>query len=100
MGVRIFFRVVNKDIWGETSEANQHVIRGCASLAQYAGTWRAVEYTQFTLNGLKAGGMTVGPAGEQLTADLKKIGETMTSEWAEKAGPEGVAIVEAFRASQ
>jgi len=54
--------MVNKDIWEGTDKAHQSVIKGCAELAEYAGTWRAVEYTQFTLNGLKAGGMTVGPA--------------------------------------
>jgi TRAP-type C4-dicarboxylate transport system substrate-binding protein len=90
--------MVNKDIWKATSKANQNVIRACAELAEYAGNWRAVEYTQFTLNGLKAGGMTVGPAGPQLVADLKKIGETMTAEWMEKAGAEGKAIVDDFKA--
>ncbi len=92
--------MVNKDVWGGVSDANKNVIQGCAELAEYAGTWRAVEYTQFTLNGLRAGGMTVGPAGDQLTADLKKIGETMTAEWLESAGAEGKAIVDAFKAMQ
>ena len=92
--------IVNKDTWEDTSEANRNIIQGCASLAEYAGNWRAVEYTQFTLNGLRAGGMTVGPASEKLTADLKEIGQTMTEEWAESAGEEGMAIVEAYKAAQ
>jgi TRAP-type C4-dicarboxylate transport system substrate-binding protein len=92
--------MVNKDVWGDTSAANQNIIKGCAGLAEYAGTWRAVEYTQFTLNGLKAGGMTVGPAGDQLKADLKKIGETMTAEWLEKTGAQGKTVVDAFKAMQ
>ncbi len=92
--------MVNKDVWSATSKANQHVIRACAELAEYAGNWRAVEYTQFTLNGLRAGGMTVGPAGPQLVSDLKKIGETMTAEWMEKSGAEGKAIVDEFKAMQ
>ncbi len=90
--------MANKDAWNDTTEANQNVIRACAGLAEYAGNWRAVEYTQFTLRGLRDGGMTVGPASEQLTADLRAIGETMTAEWLEKAGPEGQAIVEAYKA--
>ena len=90
--------LVNKDNWNGTNKANQNVIRGCAELAEYAGTYRAIEYTQFTLNGLKAGGMTVGPAGDQLVSDLKKIGVTMTSEWLAKSGAEGKAIVDAFKA--
>jgi len=92
--------MVNKDTWGGTSQANQNIIQGCAALAEYAGNYRSIEYTQFTLNGLKAGGMTVGPAGDKLVSDLKDIGVTMTSEWLEKTGAEGKAIVDAFQAMQ
>jgi TRAP-type C4-dicarboxylate transport system substrate-binding protein len=90
--------MVNKDVWGGVSDANKNVIKGCAELAEYAGTWRAVEYTQFTLNGLKAGGMTVGPAGDSLVGELKVIGETMTAEWLEAAGADGKAITDAYKA--
>ncbi len=90
--------MVNKDTWSGTSDANKNVIQGCAALAEYAGNYRSIEYTQFTLNGLKAGGMTVGPAGDKLVSDLKDIGVTMTSEWLEKTGAEGQAIVDAFQA--
>jgi len=70
--------MVNKGVWADVSEANQGIIRGCAGLAEYAGNYRSKEYTGFTLNGLRAGGMTVGPASEGLVAELKEIGETMT----------------------
>jgi TRAP-type C4-dicarboxylate transport system substrate-binding protein len=89
--------MVNKDVWGKTSPANQNVIQACAELAEYAGTWRAKEYTGFTLTGLRNGGMTVGPAGEGLTAELKEIGKTMSDEWLESAGEDGKAIVDAFK---
>ena len=90
--------MVNKDVWGETSEANQNVVKACAELAEYAGTWRAKEYTGFTLSGLREGGMTVGPASEGLTAELKEIGTTMSDEWLESAGEDGKAIVDAYKA--
>ncbi|NKB53994.1 MAG: C4-dicarboxylate ABC transporter substrate-binding protein [Gammaproteobacteria bacterium] len=90
--------MVNKGVWNKTSKANQGVIQGCATLAEYTGFWRSKEYTGFTLNGLRAGGMTVGLAGDKLVAELKEIGKTMTAEWLEKAGAEGKAIVDAFRA--
>ena len=92
--------MVNSEVWSGTSEANQNVIRGCAELAEYAGNWRAKEYTGFTLQGLRDGGMTVGPASDQMVSELKAIGETMTAEWLEAAGDEGKAIVDAFRAMQ
>ncbi len=90
--------MANKDAWNGLDDAKRNVIKGCASIAEYTGNWRAVEYTKFTLKGLADNGMKVGPAGEQLTNDLKKIGETMTAEWLEKAGDEGKAIVDAFKA--
>ncbi len=91
--------LVNNDAWAGVSEENKGIIRGCAALAEYAGNWRSKEYTGFTLNGLRAGGMTVQRAGDQLTSDLKEIGETMTAEWLEAAGSEGKAIIDAFKAS-
>ena len=92
--------MVNKDSWGGVSDGNKNVIRACAELAEYAGTWRAVEYTQFTLNGLKAGGMTVGPANDGLVGELRGVGETMTNEWLKAAGADGQAIVDAFNGMQ
>ncbi|GGH31455.1 TRAP-type C4-dicarboxylate transport system, substrate-binding protein [Cribrihabitans marinus] len=89
--------MVNMDTWEDVSDANKNVINACAGLAEYAGTWRAKEYTGFTLAGLAAGGMTVQPAGEQLLEELRAIGETMTAEWLEATGEEGQAIIDAYR---
>jgi len=92
--------MVNSDVWAGTSDANKNVINGCAAFAEYAGTWRSKEYTGFTLQGLRDGGMTVGPAGDALVGELKEIGATMTAEWLEAAGDGGAAIVDAFKAMQ
>lgn len=90
--------MVNKGVWEGVSDGNKGVIRGCAELAEYTGNWRSKEYTGFTLQGLRDGGMTVGPAGDSLVGELKEIGVTMTNEWLENAGAEGKAIVDAFNA--
>ncbi len=92
--------MVNKDVWGKTSDANKNVINACASIAEYAGTWRAKEYTGFTLNGLRAGGMTVQRAGEKLQSELQEIGAVMSAEWLKSAGQDGQAIVDAYNASK
>jgi len=91
---------VNKDVWAGVSDKNKAAIQGCADLAAYAGYWRAVQYTDFTLKGLRDGGMTVQPAGEQLQSELNEIGKTMVDEWLAAAGDEGKAVVDAFKASQ
>ncbi len=89
---------VNKDVWSGVSDAHKAAIRGCAELAAYAGLWRAVNYTDFTLKGLAANGMKVQKASDQLQADLNKIGETMSAEWTAAAGADGKAIIDAFKA--
>jgi TRAP-type C4-dicarboxylate transport system substrate-binding protein len=88
----------NKDSWSGISDASKNVIRGCSELAEYAGNWRAVEYTQFTINGLAAGGMWTGAPGDTLKSELKEIGKTMSAEWLEAAGEQGKAIIDAFNA--
>lgn len=92
--------MVNSDVWADVSDGNKNVIQACANMAEYAGTWRAKEYTGFTLQGLRDGGMTVAPASDEMKSELQDIGATMTAEWLEAAGAEGQAIVDAFKAAQ
>ena len=90
--------MVNSDTWEGVSDANKNVINACARMAEYAGTWRAKEYTGFTMAGLAAGGMTVERASEGLMAELKEVGATMSAEWLEAAGEAGQAIIDAYNA--
>ena len=87
----------NMDAWNGLDDATKGAIEGCSEEARVRGLQMSKEYTQFTLDGLKAGGMTVGRAGDGLVAELKVIGDTMTSEWLEKAGADGKAVVDAFK---
>ena len=90
--------MVNSDTWSGVSDANKNVVQACAELAEYAGTWRAKEYTGFTMAGLAAGGMTVDRASDTLMGELKEVGATMSAEWLEAAGDAGKAIVDAYNA--
>ncbi|MEO0994486.1 MAG: TRAP transporter substrate-binding protein DctP, partial [Pseudomonadota bacterium] len=89
---------VNKDAWDALDGATQTALRSCAAAAKAAGLQRSKDYTQFTLDGLKEGGMTVGRAGDTLVGELQEVGAQMTSEWLEKAGAEGQAIIDAYSA--
>ena len=93
------YMLVNLDAWNDLDEATQNVMEGCAALAEYAGDWRSIQYTDFTMTKLAENGMTVGPASEQLTAELKEIGAIMTAEWLEKTGAAGQAIIDAYNAN-
>lgn len=89
---------VNKDAWEDLDEATQTVMRDCAAKAKADGLAASKDYTQFTLDGLKEGGMTVGKAGDGLVSELKQIGATMTEEWLATAGDKGKAIIDAYNA--
>ena len=90
---------VNHDAWSGLSDANKAVMEQCAASAKAEGLQRSKDYTQFTLDGLKEGGMTVAPASDTLVGELKAIGATLTQEWLDSAGDEGKAIVDAYKAA-
>jgi hypothetical protein len=41
--------------------------------------------------------MQILPPSAQLKADMAKVGDVLLKEWLEKAGPEGKALVDAYR---
>lgn len=92
--------MVNSEVWSGVSDDNKAAIRSCADTAAADGLAASIDYTQFTMDGLAAGGMTVGPAGDALVDELKVIGATMAAEWLEEAGEDGAAILDAYKAMQ
>ncbi|WP_158292171.1 TRAP transporter substrate-binding protein [Paracraurococcus ruber] len=48
---------------------------------------------------LRSQGMQLPPPTEQMMTELKQIGETLTAEWVQRAGPEGTQMLERYRAA-
>src|SRR5690606_18388187 len=46
---------------------------------------------------LGAKGMTIAQPSEAIKKELAAIGDTMTAEWLKTAGPEGQAVIDAYR---
>lgn len=90
----------NKAAWNALGEETQNIVKGVAMMAEAAGSAKSEQLMNWYLTQLAANGMKVQPAGEQLSAELKKIGATMTESWLEKAGAEGRSIVNDFKAMQ
>lgn len=90
---------VNMDAWEGLDDATKAVMNDCAAAAKAEGLERSKDYTQFTLDGLKEGGMNVETASDTLVGQLQEIGATMTEEWLEVAGEDGKAIVDAYKAA-
>ncbi len=93
------YMLVNMDAWNGLDPATRNVMNGCSIVAEYAGDWRSIQYSGFTLNELAKNGMSVGPAGDKLQNELKEFGAIMTREWLENTGAAGQAIIDAYKAN-
>jgi len=89
--------MVNKDAHSALPDDQKSALSSCAAEAEAKGLQASKDYTQFTYDGLREGGMTVEPASATLKGELEAIGATMTSEWLEAAGDVGKKIVDAFK---
>ena len=88
---------VNKEAFDALDKATQQALVKCAHDAEVRGWKTSEEKNKWYLEQLAKNGMTVQPPSPQLKADLKKIGDTMTAEWVKSAGPDGQAIIDAYR---
>jgi TRAP-type C4-dicarboxylate transport system substrate-binding protein len=89
--------IVNRAAFNALDKPTQDAILKAAAEAESRGWKLSEEKNGWYIEQLKKNGMTIYPPGPQLQADMKKVGDTMTSDWLGKAGAEGQAIVDAFR---
>ena len=89
--------IVNKAAFNALDKSTQQALLKAAAEAETRG-WNAskAENTR-SQNLLKQNGMNIIEPPAQLKADMKKVGETMLKEWLDKAGPDGKALVDAYR---
>ena len=89
--------IVNKKAFDALDKPTQDAVLKAAADAEVRG-WNASKKVNVeSLDKLKANGMTIHTPSAQLKADMQKVGETMLKEWLDKAGPEGQALMGAYR---
>lgn len=88
---------VDKEAWEGLDEETRAIFREEAAKAEEAGWAKSQELAEWYKEQLSAEGMTVMPPSDQLAADFREIGETMTEEWLERAGDTGAKVVEDYR---
>jgi TRAP-type transport system periplasmic protein len=89
--------IVNKAAFDALDAPTRAAVMKAAADAEVRGLAASKKANGETLDKLKGGGMQILPPSPQLKADMAKVGETMLKEWLDKAGPEGKAMVDAFR---
>lgn len=88
---------VSKRAFEALDKPTQAAVLKAAADAEARGWKESEEKTAWYLEQLRKNGMTVSRGSPQLQADLRKIGETMVQEWSRQAGPEGAAVLDAYR---
>jgi TRAP-type C4-dicarboxylate transport system substrate-binding protein len=72
-------------------------VPGPAAAAAPRGWKVSDEKTRWYYDQLSKNGMTIHKPSAQLATGLKKVGDTMLQDWLKKAGPEGQAVMDAYR---
>jgi TRAP-type C4-dicarboxylate transport system substrate-binding protein len=88
---------VNRKAFDTLDKASQEALLKAAAAAEARGWKISEEKTVFYLGELRKNGMNVTPPSPQLKADFERIGATMTEEWLKSAGPDGKAIIDAYK---
>ncbi len=89
--------IVNKAAFNALDAATQQAVLKASAEAETRGWAASKKANSETLDKLKANGMEILEPSAQLKADMKKVGDTMLKEWLDKAGPDGQAMLDAFR---
>ena len=89
--------IVNQKAFEALDKPAQDALLKASAQAETRGWKESDERTQWYYDQLRISGMAVRKPSAQLAADLKKVGDTMLQDWLSKAGPDGQAVVDAYR---
>lgn len=88
---------VSKDAFAALTDAEKKAVLDAATAAEKRGWAKSAELNDGYKKTMAEHGMNVVQPNDTMVGELAKIGDVMSAEWAEKAGPDGVAILEAYR---
>jgi TRAP-type C4-dicarboxylate transport system substrate-binding protein len=89
--------IVNKAAFDALDAPTRQAVLKAAADAEARGLIASKKANTESLDKLKAGGMNILPPPAALSADMKKVGDTLLKEWLERAGADGKALVDAYR---
>jgi TRAP-type C4-dicarboxylate transport system substrate-binding protein len=90
--------IVNKRAFDALDKPTQQALLKAGADAETRGWKVSQEKNGWYLDQLKQKGMNIVKPSEQLTADLRKVGNVMLAEWLRKAGADGRKVIDAYRA--
>lgn len=89
--------IVNRKAFDALDKATQTAVMNAAAAAETRGLAASKRVDAESKLKLKANGMQVLEPSAQLKADMKKVGDTMLTEWLEKSGADGQALLADYK---
>jgi TRAP-type C4-dicarboxylate transport system substrate-binding protein len=89
--------IVNRKAFEALDKPTQTAVMNAAAAAEARGLAASKRVDTESKAKLKANGMQVLEPSAQLKADMKKVGETMLTEWLEKSGADGQSLLASFK---
>ena len=89
--------LVSQKAFDALDKPTQDALLKAAAEAETRGWKVSEEKNDWYKVQLKDKGMSIITPSAQLMGDMRKVGEVMVGDWLKKAGPEGQAIVDAFK---
>ena len=92
--------IVNAKAFEALDKPTQQALLKAAADAEARGWKLSEEKNNWYVEQLKKNGMSIVKPSDQLTADLRRVGNVMLAEWQRKAGDEGKKVIEVYRNQQ
>ena len=89
--------IVNLKAFNALDPATQTAVTKAAAEAEARGWKLSAEKNDWYKAELTKKGMKILPPSPKLASDLKQVGAIMLADWEKKAGPDGQALVAAYR---
>ena len=89
--------VVNQKAFDALDKPLQEAVLKAAMNAEQRGWVTSERLDGEFIKELGAKGMTIAAPSDSIRKELAAIGETMTADWLKTAGPEGQAVIDAYR---
>ncbi|MGM0616472.1 MAG: TRAP transporter substrate-binding protein DctP, partial [Pseudomonadota bacterium] len=88
--------IVSESAFSRLDEATREALLEAAAEAEQRGWEMSRQETEDALAVLEENGIEVSEPSDALSESLRSVGETMTSEWVERAGAQGQTILDAY----
>ena len=89
--------IANKAAFDKLDKATQDAVLKAAAQAEERGWKMSQDKNAWYVDQLKSHGMKVAPPGDALKAGLATIGDQLTADWLKRAGPDGQAVIDAYK---